>query len=206
MKLFNSIGPNPRLVRMFIAEKGLDIPRTEVDLMSGENRKPEYKAKNPTGQTPCLQLDDGSFLSETIPICEYLEELYPKPVLIGATAAERAQVRMWTRRVEYQITIPMADGFRFGEGLQLFKNRIHTIPQASADLKTIARNGLVWLDGEIAQRPFVAGERYSLADTTLFAFLEFGKQVGQAFDPGLKNIAAWYDRVAARPATEASKA
>src|SRR5262245_31556830 len=139
MQLYNSIGPNPRLVRMFVAEKGLEIPRTEVDLMSGENRRDAYKTKNPAGQTPCLQLDDGTFLAETVVICEYLEEQFPKPVLIGSTAAERAQVRMWTRRMEYQITIPMADGFRFGEGLALFKSRIRTIPQASDDLKTIAR-------------------------------------------------------------------
>jgi glutathione S-transferase len=205
MKLHNSIGPNPRLVRMFIAEKGLEIPKVEVDLMGGENRQSDYKTKNPAGQTPCLELDDGTFLAETIVICEYLEELYPKPALIGTSAAERAQARMWTRRAELHVTAPLADGFRFGEGLQLFKSRIHTIPQASSDLKTIARNGLTWLDGELAQREWLAGDRYTLADILLFAFLEFGKQVGQAADPALKNVGAWYDRVAARPATQASK-
>jgi glutathione S-transferase len=205
MKLHDSIGPNPRLVRMFIAEKGLDIPRVTVDLMRGENRQDAYKAKNPTGQTPCLELDDGSFLSETVVICEYLEELYPKPALIGTSAAERAQARLWTRRAEYQVTIPMADGFRFAEGLQLFKSRIHTIPQAADDLKAIARKGLAWLDGELAKRSYLCGERYTLADIRLFAFLEFGKTVGQAPDPKLQSLAAWYERVAARPATQASK-
>jgi glutathione S-transferase len=205
MKLYNSIGPNPRLVRMFIAEKGLEIPCVQVDLMRGENRQDAYKEKNPTGQTPCLELDDGTFLSETVVICEYLEELYPKPALIGTSAAERAQSRLWTRRAELHVTAPMADGFRFSEGLPLFKSRIHTIPQAADDLKAIARKGLAWLDGELASRSYLCGERYTLADILLFAFMEFGKTVGQAPDAKLAHLAAWYERVAARPATQASK-
>ncbi len=201
MKLYTSIGPNPRLVRMFIAEKGLDIPLQTLDLMGGENRQAAFTAKNPMGQTPALELDDGTVLAETIPICEYLEECHPNPPLIGTTPEERAQVRMWTRRVELHITAPMADGFRFAEGLPIFKDRIRTIPHAADDLKAIARSGLAWLDGHLAGRSFICGDRYSLADIVLFAFVEFGGQVGQKVDPALENVAAWSARVAERPAT-----
>ncbi len=204
MKLHNSIGPNPHLVRIFANEKNLDLEFVPVDLMSGENRQNAYRAKNPTGQLPCLELDDGTFISETLVICEYLEDIQPEPALIGATAAEKATTRMWTRRAELAITLPMTDGFRFSDGLALFKDRIRTIPQAADDLKATAREGLVWLDGQIEGRDFIAGDRFSLADILLIAFLAFGGQIGQAYDPALKNIAAWYDRVSTRPSVEAT--
>jgi len=205
MKLYDSIGPNPRLVRMFAAEKGLQIPKVEVDLMGAENRKGDYKQKNPAGQTPCLELDDGTFVSETIAICEYLEDVRPEPRLIGATAEERAQSRMWTRRVELHVTAPLADGFRFSEGLPIFKDRIRTIPHAAADLKAIARDGMAWMDRELSTRPYLCGDRYTLSDILLYAFLEFGKQVAQPLDPSLKNLGEWFERVAARPATKSSQ-
>jgi glutathione S-transferase len=191
-------------VRIFLAEKSVTVPVQQVDILGGENRKDAYQKLNPAGQTPCLELDDGSFLAETFPICEYIEELNPSPALIGSSPQERALTRMWTRRVELKITGPMADGFRFGEGLPMFKERIRTIPAASADLKAIAREGLDWLDAQLGDRPYVAGERFSLADITLFAFLEFGRTVGQPFSASLQRIGAWYERVGKRPAVTAS--
>lgn len=104
MKLLNSFGPNPRLVRMFMAEKGMSIPSEDLDLLAGANRQAPYLNKNPAGQTPALELDDGSVIAETVTICEYLEEQKPTPALIGTTAAERANTRMWVRRVELNIT------------------------------------------------------------------------------------------------------
>ena len=202
MKLHNSIGPNPHLVRIFAKEKGVDLDFVPVDLMAGENRQEEYRAKNPSGQLPCLELDNGTFISETLVICEYLEDIQPEPVLIGSTPEEKALTRRWTRQAEFAVTLPMADGFRFSEGLPLFKDRIRTIPQAADDLKAKAREGLVWLDGQIEGRDFIAGDRFSLADILLISFLTFGGQVGQAYDPSLKNIAAWYDRVSTRPSVE----
>jgi glutathione S-transferase len=203
MKFYNSIGPNPRVVKIFMAEKGLDIPRVEVNLMAGENRQAPYLEKNPAGQLPALELDDGVVLSEILPICEYLEDIHPSPPLIGTNAEERAVTRMWARRVDLNICEPMANGFRFGEGLGLFKERIHTIPQASDDLKTIAKARLTWLDGLIAGRDWIAGERFTLADILLFGFLEFGAQVGQPLDPANTNLTAWQARVAARPSVAA---
>src|SRR5215468_3127358 len=107
MKLYTSVGPNPRVVKMFLAEKGLDLPRITVDLMGGENRRAPYNEKvNPAGQTPALQLDDGSCLTEILPICEYIEEKHPSPPLIGTTPEERAKTRMWTRRVDLKVCEP----------------------------------------------------------------------------------------------------
>ncbi len=204
MKLHDSIGPNPRLVRMFLAEKGVEYECVAVDLLAGENRRAEYLKKNPTGQLPCLELDDGFFLSETLPICECIEDLHPTPALIGSNAREKAETRMWVRRVDLNINAPMADSFRFGPGLSLFKDRIRTIPHASDDLRLVASERLAWLDGTMEGHTFIVGDRFTLADIILYAFLEFGGTVGQPVDPDLQNIAQWFERVAARPATQAT--
>ncbi|MBW2280775.1 MAG: glutathione S-transferase family protein [Deltaproteobacteria bacterium] len=204
MKFYNSLGPNPRLVRMFMLEKGIEIPFEEVDLMAGANREPAYMEKNPTGQMPSLELDDGTVIAETVPICEYLEEIHPDPALIGSSPQERAETRMWTRRIELNITEPLANGFRYGEGLDIFKDRLHVIPQAADDLKAIARENLERLDGWLEGRDFVAGNRLTLADIVLYAITDFGPGVGQPLDPSLKRVGAWSERVGSRPSAEAS--
>jgi glutathione S-transferase len=205
MKLHNSIGPNPRVVRMFLAEKGMTLPLLSVDLLGGENRREPYLSKNPSGQLPCLELDDGSFLAEITAICEYIEEKHPKPALIGTTPEERAATRMWVRRIDLNIVEPMANGFRYAEGLALFKDRMRTIPQAADDLKAIARDKLAWLDAQIAGRDWIVPNRFTLADVLLYGFVDFGATVGQPLDPAWKNLGAWRDRVAARPSAAASK-
>jgi glutathione S-transferase len=205
MKFYTGMGPNPRVVRIFMAEKGIEIPLEQVDLLAGENRRPPYTDKNPAGQLPCLELDDGSHLAEITAICEYLEEIQPEPPLIGTTPEERAQTRMWMRRIDLNILEPLANGFRFGEGLGIFKDRIHVIPQAADDLKEIAREQLEWLNGMIEGREFIVGDRFTLADVLLFGFLEFGATVGQPLDAKLENLQGWYTRVASRPSVEASK-
>src|SRR5580692_11113631 len=183
MQLYNSIGPNPRVVRMFMAERGIDIPKVEIDLRGGENRREPYLSKNPAGQSPALELDDGTVLAEITAICEYLDETAPGPSLIGSTPRERAETRMWTRRIDLNIVEPMANGFRFSEGLKLFQNRVHTIPAAATDLKQIAQEKLAWLDGQMAGKTWVCGNRFTLADILLFAFVDFGGSVGQKLDP-----------------------
>ncbi len=198
MKLYKSVGPNPRAVALFIAEKGLDIPAVEVDLPGGENRREPYLQVNPAGQTPALQLDDGSHLTEITAICEYLEETHPKPALIGATAEERAQTRMWTRRVDLKVCEPMANGFRFAEGLPLFQGRMRCLPEAAPGLKAIAKDGLEWLEANV-QGPWIAGDRFTLADILLFSFLEFGGAVGQPLPADLPKLNAWMARVKERP-------
>lgn len=203
MLLYNSIGPNPRVVRMFMAERGIEIPRQEVDLRGGENRREAYMAKVPFGQLPALELDDGTVLSEITAICEYLDEKVPGPSLIGATAEERAETRMWTRRLDLNIVEPLGSGFRFSDGLKMFQTRIHCIPGAADDLKKIAQEWLTRLDRMIAGRQFICGDRLTLADVFLFCFLDFANGVGQPLNPENRTIAAWYERMKARPSAAA---
>ncbi|HEY7899625.1 MAG TPA: glutathione S-transferase family protein [Caulobacteraceae bacterium] len=204
MKLYTSIGPNPRVVKMFLAEKGITPDRVEVNLMAGENRQPEYAKVNASQTMPAFETDEGVILAEITAICEFVEELQPDPPLIGSTALERAQTRMWSRRIDLGIVEPMTNGFRFSQGLGLFKDRLHCIPQAADDLKAIAREKLAWLDGQIAGREWIVGDRFTLADILLFSFLDFGSQVGQPLDPANANLAAWFDRCKARPSAAAS--
>jgi len=203
MRLFDSIGPNPRVVRMFLAEKGLVVPVETVDLAAGENRLPDHLARNPHGQMPTLELDDGSFLSETVAICEYIEELHPAPPLIGSNPQERAEARMWRQRVDLNICQHIANAYRFGRGLKRFESRIVCVPEASEGLKRIAADRLRWLDGQIAGKTFICGERFTLADIKLYCWLDFGGQVGQPMDPANGNIAAWFARVAKRESEKA---
>jgi len=204
MKLYDSLGPNPRAVRIFLLEKQIELPRDAVDLISAENRREPYLRKNPGGQLPALELDDGRVLAETVAIMEYLEEKHPRPPLIGATPEERAETRMWQRRVELNITEHLYNGFRYAEGLELFRNRVRVLPEAADGLKTIVREKLAWLDGLLEGKPFIVGDRFTIADVILFVALDFGSTVGQPPDPGLKRIAAWYELVGARPSSSAS--
>lgn len=204
MKFYDSVGPNPRVVRMFAAERGVMLDAVKVDLRGGENRREPYLLKNPSGQLPALELDNGLVLAEITAICEYLDEIGPPGMsLIGATPIERAQTRMWVRRIDLNILEPMANGFRFSEGLKLFEPRIRVMPQAAADLKTLAQEKLAWLDGLMAGHAWVCGDRLTLADILLFVFLDFGASVGQPLNRALTNVMAIYDRMKARPSASA---
>ncbi len=204
MKLLNSFGPNPRLVRMFAAEKGMQLASEDHDLLGGANRAAPYLKKNPGGQMPALELDDGTVIAETVTICEYLEEQQPMPALIGTTAVERANTRMWVRRVELNITEHMYNGFRFAEGLDLFRNRVYCIPEAADGLKAKAKAGREWLDGLIAGRQFIAGDKLTLADIVLYCCMDFAKDVGLPVESEFKNLHAWYQRMGARPSAKSS--
>ena len=125
MKLLNSFGPNPRAVRMAMIEKGIEVPTEEYDLMGGENRGEAYLKKNPGGQLPALELDDGTVIAETTAICEYLDEIHPENPIIGANPVERANTRQWIRRVELAITESMYNGFRYSDGIELFRERLY---------------------------------------------------------------------------------
>ncbi len=204
MLFYDSVGPNPQVVRIFAAERGVDLPKTTIDLRGGENRQAAYMAKNPSGQMPALELDGGFVLAEITAICEYLDEVGPAgTTLIGATAQERAETRMWVRRLDLNILEPLANGFRFAEGLKLFAPRIHVIPQAADDLKQIAQEKLTWLNGLIEGREFICGNRLTLADILLFCFLDFGAKVGQPINEANANIVAHHARMKARPSASA---
>ena len=204
MKLYDSIGPNPHVVRIVAAEKGLTLDTVKVDLMTGENRKPEYGAKNASGTTPALELADGRVICEITVIAEYLEELYPTPPVIGATPEERAETRMWVRRIDLGIIEPMTNGFRATEGRRIFEGRMMLASgEAGAELKAIARDKLLWLDGQLAGRTWVCGDRFTLADILLFAFLKFGATVGQPMPAKATWLPQWFARCGERPSTAA---
>lgn len=205
MKLYNSVGPNPHVVRMFAAEKGITLPMIDIDLRAGENRQPAYQDKvNIAGQTPALELADGAVISEITVICEYLEEKHPTPSLIGTTPEARAETRMWTRRIDLNICEPLANGFRAAEGRPMFEPRMKLVgAEGAAELKAIARDRILWLDGQIAGRDWIVPGRFSLADVLLFCFLGFGAVVGQPLPEEAGNIKAWFERVKARPSAAA---
>ncbi len=204
MLLFNSFGPNPRATRMFLLEKGLTIPQREMDIQHAENRQGDYLMANPAGQLPALQLDDGRVIAETVAIWEYLEEKHPKPALIGTSPEERAETRMWQRRVELNITENLYAGFRFGEGVEMFKSRIMVRPEASPGLKAIAQDRMAWLDKLIAGRDFIVPNRFTIADIILYCATDFGATVGQTIPASCGNLSAWFKRIDSRPSAKAS--
>lgn len=203
MKLYNSFGPNPQVVRIFMAERGIELPIEEVDIMAGVNRQSDYLGVNPAGQTPALQLDDGSLVTEITVICEYLDETQPGEPLMGSTPEARAQIRRWMRWVDLNVTEPLVVAFRGAEGLPIFKDRMRCLPEAADGLKASAQDKLEWLDGQLVGRDYLAGDRFTLADILLYSFLSFGEQVGQPLNRDLKNMSAWFDRCNARPSAKA---
>ena len=204
MKLYNSVGPNPHVVRMYAAECGVALELEAVDLMAGANRQAPYLALNPSGQMPCLEMSNGEILAEITAICEYIDEQADGVTLLGDSAEARANSRMWARRVDLNICEPLTSGFRYSEGLPLFKDRMITIPEAADGLKQIAREKTAWLNDLMNDgRTFIAGEQISLADVLLYCFFAFAGTVGQPYDQNLTYIHAWYERMAARPSASA---
>ncbi len=199
MKLYNSVGPNPHVVRMYAAECGVGLELEEVDLMGGANRQEDYLKLNPSGQLPCLETEAGNLIAEVTAICEYIDEKADGVSLMGTTDEARANTRMWTRRIDLGICEPLANGFRYSEGLPIFKDRMITIPAAAEGLKQIAREKMSWLNDQMDDgRPFIGGTVVSLADVVLYCFLNFGKAIGQPYDVELSNLNAWFESMNAR--------
>jgi len=203
MKFYDSVGPNPHVVRMVMAEKGISLPSETIDIRAGANRSGDYIKKVPAGGTPALELDDGRIISEITVIAEYLEELHPTPALVGTTAEERAETRKWVRIIDLGYVEPMANGFRATQGRPMFNGRFPLASEsAGEELKALAAKKLIWLDGLMGS-DFICGDRFTLADILLFCFIEFGAVVGQPLPEGLAWIPAWRARVAARPSAAA---
>ncbi len=203
MKFYDSVGPNPHVVRMVMAEKGISLPSETIDIVAGANRSGDFIKKVPAGGTPALELDSGQVVSEITVIAEYLEELHPAPALFGTTAEERAEARKWLRIIDLGYCEPMANGFRATQGRPMFEPRFPVVSvSAGEELKLIAAKKLQWLDG-LMRGDFVCGNRFTIADILLFCFIEFGGAVGQPLPEGLVWIPAWRARVAARPSAKA---
>ncbi len=204
MKLIQSFGPNPRVVRMFLLEKGVEVASEEVDILDGETHRTPYLDRNPTGLSPSLELDDGTILGETVAICELIEDFHPKPVILGADPIARARSRMWYRRVELLITEHMYNAFRYGHAYELFRDRTYCIPEAAEGLKEKARVGRHWLDSLMHNHEFITGDTLNLADIILYCCWDFTKDLGQPIETELKNLYPWYQRMSERPSAQAS--
>ena len=202
MKLYDSkLAPNPRRVRIFLAEKGISVPTEQVDIARAENRQPPFLAKNPMGGLPVLELDDGTYLSESVAICRYFEGLQPDPPLMGVDARDRAFVEMWNRRMELELFAPIAQTFRNTH--EFFKGRIEQVPAWAEVCRRVAEKRMEWLDSELARREFVAGDRYTIADITALAGLDFGRITNIRIAPEQKNLQRWHEKVSARPSARA---
>jgi glutathione S-transferase len=204
MKLYDSaLAPNPRRVRIFLAEKGLSVPTEQVDIVKADNRAGEFRKKNPLGQLPVLELDDGTCIAESVAICRYFEVLNPEPPLFGAPrdAKDQALVEMWQRRMELELLRYVAGAFQNLHAF--FKGRIEQVPAYGEVCRNTARERLAWLDAELAARPFVAGERYTIADITALVAVDFGRTSDVRIDPGQKNLTRWHETVSARPSAKA---
>ena len=194
--------PNSRRVRIFMAEKKLEIPVEVVDMLKGENQTPDYLAKNSLGKMPVLELDDGSYLAESGAICRYLEELHPEPNLFGRNATERAMVEMWNRRVELEILLPMMSVFVHTH--PMWKGRVPQAPEWGAICRENLTKRMVWLNRELEGRDYLTGDRYTVADIVAQCGFVMGKVALDLPVPDeLENLSAWFARVAARPTARA---
>jgi glutathione S-transferase len=202
MKVYDSkAAPNPRRVRIFVAEKGIDVPFEELDIGNAVNRQEDFRKKNSLGTVPVLELDDGTCISESAAICRYFEEMHPEPPLMGVDGKDRAVVAMWDRRMELELLLPIANSFRMQHAF--FKGRIEQCPEYAEVSKRQAIKNMAWLDAALADRKFIAGDRYSVADITALCGVDFGKVSKITIQPDQKNLARWYEEVSARPSAKA---
>ena len=203
MKLYDGgRAPNPRRVRIYLAEKGIDIPMVPVDMGALEHKSAEVTALNPFQRLPVLVLDDGTVLTETIAICRYLEELHPEPPLFGTTALERALVEMWQRRVEFMLFATVAAAFRHTHPA-MKEWEVPQIAEWGEANRPKAIEFLNLLDREMADREFIAGDSYSIADITGMIGIDFMKPARIELPQELSNVRRWYEAVSSRPSAGA---
>jgi glutathione S-transferase len=204
MRLYqDSRAPNPRRVRMFLVEKGLaaGVELIEVSINDLAHQQPAYLEKNPLGLVPVLELDDGRLLRESIAICRYLDELHPEPALFGSDAWSRAQVEQWNRHAELELLFAVAQVFRNSH--PFWQGRIKQAPEFAEIMREHLARRFAWLDGELATRPWLAGDDFSIADITAVCALDFGKVSGIRIGEGTPHLARWHADVKARPSYKA---
>ena len=203
MKLFDGgRAPNPRRVRVFLAEKGIEVPLVPVDMGAMGHRDEIVTRRNPLQRLPVLELDDGTVLTESVAICRYFEELHPEPALFGAGALGKAQVEMWQRRLELGLFNFVAQAFRHIH--PAMKDwEIPQIPEWGEANKPKAIAFLRFFDGELASRKFAAGDRYSIADITGMIAVDFMKPARIAMPDDCANVRRWYAAVSSRPSAAA---
>ena len=193
--------PNPRRVRIFLAEKGIDLPETRVNMMKREHKSPEFRAKNSMGQLPALELDDGTCISETVAICRYFEETNPEPPMFGKTAVEKALIDQWVRRVEFAVMMPVGNFWRHAHPLTAALLTQHK--DFGESNKETYRGAQKYVDRELAGREFLVGDSYSIADICLLSTVDFAEWIGLPVEDEFENLKAWRARVSARPSANA---
>ena len=193
--------PNPRRVRIFLAEKGIVLAETFVNMMAREHKSAAFVAKNSLGQVPALELDDGTVIAETVSICRYFEEIQPNPPLFGTTAVERAQTDMWIRRVEFVVMNPVRNFWRHAHPRTA--KLLTQFPDFGNSNRAVYADALNWVDGELAGRSFVAGADYTMADICLLSTVDFAAWIGLEMPAELSNLAAWHGRVSGRASAKA---
>ena len=194
-------GMHPRRVRILLAEKGIQLPSKPVDVTARENDSEAFRRMNPLGKLPVLELDDGSYLSESIAICRYLEALYPTPPLFGRTDVEKAKIEMWMRRAENEISHPILNVFLHSS--DFYKERIQQVPAYADWARQRAGDGMAWLDRELADTRCIGGEHYSMADIVAQCAFLLGKAVAIRVPAELTHLTRWYEEVSTRPTARA---
>ncbi|HXK53398.1 MAG TPA: glutathione S-transferase [Hyphomicrobiales bacterium] len=204
MKLFdNTRAPNPRRARIFLAEKGIEIPTVQLSVVDKECQTPEFvETKNAMQRIPVLELDDGTCISESVAICRYFEALQPDPPLMGRSPLEQAQIEMWNRRMELDLFWRVTYAFRHTSPA-MSHLQIPQVPEWAEANRGYLEEELAWLDGEMAKRPFIAGENFSIADITAVVAIDFARIIGRRLDEATPNLLRWHGEIAARPSYKA---
>ncbi len=208
MKLYDEKmpAPNPRRVRIFLAEKGISVPLERVPLASGAHKEPGFIKKNALGQVPVLELDDGATISETVSICRYFEAIQPEPPLFGRNPKEIGLIDMWIRRVELHLSAHLSqvwiNAHPYTEAYAA-KMGIRRFPEFGEESRTRLIDKMSWLDGEMTGREFIAGDAFSMADIAALTVLDFAAFIGVPLADSAGNLKAWHERVSARPSAAA---
>jgi glutathione S-transferase len=194
--------PNPKRVRMFLAEKGVTIPIRTIDLMALEHKGDDYRRIDPLARVPALVLDDGAVLTESVSICRYIESLHPEPALFGRDGREAAFVDMWQRRMEFELFLPVAFAFRHSHPRLAVLERPQ-VPEFAQAQRARAVSAMRWLDDVLATRPYVAGDDFTIADITAFVALDLTALARIEVPGELAHLARWRSEVGARPSAAA---
>ena len=194
--------PNPRRVRIFLAEKGIEIPFEQIDITKGEHKLPGFAKLNPMQRVPVLLLDDGTVIAESVAICRYFDCLHPEPALFGGTPVEKAKVEMWNRRMEHSFLFHVMQVFRHLHP-SMAEMEVPQVPAWAEANRPRVYETLCFMDKELGTRPFIAGEAFSVADITALVAIDFMKPARLARSPELTSLARWYDAVSGRPSAKA---
>lgn len=201
MKLYTTkVAPNPKRVHIFLAEKGIDVDCVEVDIANSKHLEADFVEKNPLARVPVLELDDGTYLAESVAICRYFDAQQPEPPLFGTDAKDQAIVEMWNRRMESEILGNISGCFRHSH--PYWEGRIPQVKEFGDLCRKNVTERMDWLNGELADREFIAGDRFTVADITAFTGFTLGRIPKIRIGDELPHLKRWWDAVGARPSTQ----